>query len=98
MLNVMAMCVQLHANVSKQQRYWMVLALVQFKWRVCGCGLNWIRHEGMYDISNVTVHLKTCSGNVNFYSYYPFVYSFHFGYFHPYYDNKVMGESFQEYS
>ena len=35
------------------------------KWRVCGCGLNRFVHEGMNHISNVKVHLKTRSGNVN---------------------------------
>ena len=35
------------------------------KWRVCGCGLNRLVHEGMNHISNVEVHLKTRSGNVN---------------------------------
>ena len=35
------------------------------KWRVCGCGLNRFVHEGMNHISNVKVHLKTFSGNVN---------------------------------
>ena len=35
------------------------------KWRVCGCGLNRFVHEGMNHISNVEVHLKTRSGNVN---------------------------------
>ena len=35
------------------------------KLRVCGCFLNRFVHEGMNDISNVKVHLKTRSGNVN---------------------------------
>ena len=34
-------------------------------WRVCGCGLNQSVQEAMKDISNVKVHLKTQSGNVN---------------------------------
>ena len=37
----------------------------QLKWNVCGHGLNRSVHEGMNDISNVKVHLRTCSGNVN---------------------------------
>ena len=37
----------------------------QLKWRVCGCGLNRFVHEGMNDISNLKVHLKTRSGKVN---------------------------------
>ena len=35
------------------------------KWSACGRGLNRSVHEGVNDISNVKVHLKTCSGNVN---------------------------------
>ena len=35
------------------------------KWRVYGCGLNRSVHEGMNHISNVKVHLKIRSGNVN---------------------------------
>ena len=35
------------------------------KKRVCGHGLNRSVHEGMKNISNVKVHLKTHSGNVN---------------------------------
>ena len=35
------------------------------KWCICGCDLNRFVHEGMKDISNVKVHLKTCNGNVN---------------------------------
>ena len=38
------------------------------KGRVCGCGLNRFVHEGMNHISNVKVHLKTHSGNVNIFS------------------------------
>ena len=38
-------------------------------WRVCGRGLNRSVHEGMNDISNVKVHLRTRSGNVNIYNY-----------------------------
>ena len=41
------------------------LDVSQLKWRVCGCGLNRLVHEGMNRISNVEVHLKTRSGNVN---------------------------------
>ena len=35
------------------------------KWGVCEHGLNRSVHEGMKDISNVKIHLKTRSGNVN---------------------------------
>ena len=31
----------------------------------CGCGLNGFVNESMSDISNVKVHLKTSSENVN---------------------------------
>ena len=34
------------------------------KWGIYGRGLNRSVHEGMKDISNVKVHLKTHSGNV----------------------------------
>ena len=35
------------------------------KQRVCWCGLNRSVHEAMTNISNVRVHFKTRSGNVN---------------------------------
>ena len=50
-------------SVNKQ-RYW-ILNVSPLKWRVCGCGLNQFVHEGMNHISNVKVHLKFHSGNVN---------------------------------
>ena len=61
----MAIRVQRHANASKQATLLNGLGVSQLKWRVCGCGLNRFVHEGMKDISNVKVHLKTRSGNVN---------------------------------
>ena len=61
----MALCVQRHANVSKQATLLDGLDISQLKWRVCGCGLNQFVHEGTNDIANVKVHLKTSSGNVN---------------------------------
>ena len=64
-LNVMAIRVQGHANVSKQATLLDGLDVSSLKWRVCGCGLNRLVHEGMIRISNVKVHLKTRSGNVN---------------------------------
>ena len=64
-LNVMAIRVQGHANVSKQATLLDGLDVSSLKWRVCGCGLNRMVHEGMNRISNVKVHLKTRSGNVN---------------------------------
>ena len=63
MLNVMVIRVQCHTNISKQT----LLDGVDVgppKWCICGCGLNQSVHEGINDISNVKVHLKTCSGNV----------------------------------
>ena len=57
--------VQRHANVSKQATLFDGLDVSLLKWRVCGCGLNRFVHEGMNHISNVKVHLKTSSGNVN---------------------------------
>ena len=61
----MVIRVQRHANVSKQATLLDGLDVSPLKWRVCGCGLNRFVHEGMNHISNVKVHLKTRSGNVN---------------------------------
>ena len=61
----MAIDVQRLANVSKQATLLDGLDVSPLKRRVCGCGLNRIVHEGMNHISNVKVHLKTRSGNVN---------------------------------
>ena len=61
----MAIRVQRHTNVSKQAKLLDGLDVSPFKWRACGCGLNRFVHESMNHISNVKVHLKTCSGNVN---------------------------------
>ena len=60
----MAIRDQRHTNVSKQT---MLLDGVDFsppKWHVCGRGSNRSVHEGM-NISNVKIHLRTRSGNVN---------------------------------
>ena len=54
----MAIRVQRHANFSKQAMLLDGLDVSLLKWRVCGC-------EGMNHISNLKVHLKTSSGNVN---------------------------------
>ena len=64
----MAIRVQRHANVSKQGMLLDGLDVSTLKWHVYGCGLNRFVHEGMNHISNVKVHLKTRSGNVNIYS------------------------------
>ena len=61
----MAIRVQRHANVSKQATLLDGRDVSPHKWRVCGCGLDGFVHEGMNHISNVKVHLKTRSGNVN---------------------------------
>ena len=61
----MAIRVQRHANVSKQATFLDALDVSPLKLRVCGCGLNQFVHGGMNDISNVKIHLKTRSGNVN---------------------------------
>ena len=64
-LNVMAIRVQRHANVSKQETLLEGLDVSPLKWRLCECCLNRFVHEGMNHILNVEVHLKTRSGNVN---------------------------------
>ena len=64
-LNIITTRVQRHANISKQATLLDGLDVSPLKWRVCGCGLNRFVDEGMNHISNVEVHLKTRSGNVN---------------------------------
>ena len=61
----MAIRVQPHASVSKQATLLDGLDISPLKWRICEFGLNRFAHDGMNHISNVKVHLKTCSGNVN---------------------------------
>ena len=61
----MVIRIQRHANLSKQATLLDGVDVGPLKWRVCGCGLNRFVHEGMNDISNVKVHLKTRIGNVN---------------------------------
>ena len=61
----MVIRVQRPANVSKQATLSDGLDVSPLKWRVCGCGLNPLVHEGMNHIANVKVHLKVRSGNVN---------------------------------
>ena len=65
MLNVMAIRVQRHTNLSKQATLLDGLDVSPLKWRICGCGLNGFVHEGMNHISKVKVHSKTGSGNVS---------------------------------
>ena len=64
-LNIMAIRVQRQANVSKQATLLVGVDVGPLEWGLCGCGLNLFVHEGMNGISNVKVHLKTHSGNVN---------------------------------
>ena len=59
------MHVQCHTNVSKQTKLLDGVDLGPPKWCVCGHGLNQSIHEDMKGISNVQVHLKTHSGNLN---------------------------------
>ena len=61
----MVIRVQRHANVSKEATLLDGLDVSPLRWRVYGRGLNRFVHEGMNHISNVEVHLKTRSGNVN---------------------------------
>ena len=39
---------------------------------ICGCGLNGFVYEGMNNIPNIKVHLKTHSGNVNIWNIHVF--------------------------
>ena len=61
----MAIHVQRHVNVSKQATLLDGLDVSPLKWHVCGCVVNRFVYEGMNHISNVKVHLKTRSGNVD---------------------------------
>ena len=61
----MVIRVQHQANVSKQATLLDGIDVGLLKWRLCGCALKIIVHEGMNHISNVKVHLKTHSGNLN---------------------------------
>ena len=61
----MGMHVQGHAKVSKQTTSLDGVDICPAKWCICGLGLDHSVHEGMKDISNEQVDLKTCSGNVN---------------------------------
>ena len=61
----MAIHVKRHANVSKQATLLDGLDVSPLEWCICGCGLNLFVHEGMNHISNVEVHTKTRSENVN---------------------------------
>ena len=72
----MAIRVQRHANVSKQATLLDGLDVSLLKWRLCGCDLNRVVHEGMNNISNVKIHLKTRNRNVNIGAYLLFAWWF----------------------
>ena len=61
----MAIRDQRHANVSKQTTLLDGVDVCPPRWRVFWRGLNRFFNEGMNDISNVKVHLRTGSGNEN---------------------------------
>ena len=63
--NVMTIHTQRQINVSKQTTLLDGVGIGQPKQGVCWPGLNRSIHEAMNNISNVKVHLKTHSGNVN---------------------------------
>ena len=56
---------QCHTNISNQTTLLDGVDAGPPKGHVCGRGLNKSIYEGMNDISNVKVHLRTRSGNVN---------------------------------
>ena len=64
-LNIMGIRVKRHTNVSKQTTLLDGVDVGPPIRGVCGRSLNWSVHEGTNNISNVKVHLKTHSGNVN---------------------------------
>ena len=65
---LLLICIKPHPNVSEQTILLDGLNVGLPKSCVYGSGLNRFSHEGMNDISNVKVHLKTCSGNVNIFN------------------------------
>ena len=66
----MVIFVHYHANVSKQT---MLLNSVDVGPPKCGHSLNGSIYEGMNDISNVNVNLKTRSGDVKIKVWMPYV-------------------------
>ena len=58
---------RLQTNVSKQKKLLDGVDVGLPKQRVCWLGVNSSVHEAVNNISNVNLHLKTCSGNVNIY-------------------------------
>ena len=63
--NVMKICARRQLNVSKQRTLLDGVDVGPPKQRVCWHCLNRSVHGAMNNFSNVKVHLKTCSGNVN---------------------------------
>ena len=61
----MAIGDQRHAYISKQTTLLDGVDIDPPEWCVCGDDLNRSVHEGMNNISNVKVYLRTRSGNVN---------------------------------
>ena len=59
------MPVQRHTHISKQTTLLDGTDIGLSKLRICGRGLNRSVHEGINNVSNVKIHLKTHSGNVN---------------------------------
>ena len=59
-------------SVGKQTTLLDVIDVCPPKQRVCWRGLNRSVHEAMNNISNVKVHVKTRSGNVNIKNIYIF--------------------------
>ena len=57
-------CDMCSMSVNKQ-RYWMALMLIHLNGAYVGGALISLFMKCMNNISNVKVHLKTCSGNVN---------------------------------
>ena len=63
--NVMTIRARRQTNASKQTALLDGVDVGPPKQRLCWRGLNRSVHEAMNNISNVKVHLKTRSGNVN---------------------------------
>ena len=63
--NVMTIRARRQTNFSKQPTLLDGIDVGPPKQRVCCRGLNRSVHEAMNNISNVKVHFKTRSGNVN---------------------------------
>ena len=67
-LSFVAIRFQCHTNVSKPETLLDGVNVGQFKCRECRCGLNFFFFlEGMNNIFNVKVHLKTCRGNIKYF-------------------------------